>query len=56
MAITVIGGLVASTLLSLIFIPVAFTFVDDLQHWLGRYFVKILTMPPDTVVERQPAE
>ena len=56
MAITVIGGLVASTLLSLIFIPVTFTFVDDLQHWLGRYFVKILTVKPDTVVERQPAE
>ena len=56
MAITVIGGLVASTLLSLIFIPVAFTFVDDLQHWLGRYFVKILTVPPEPVVERQPAE
>jgi hydrophobic/amphiphilic exporter-1 (mainly G- bacteria), HAE1 family len=55
MAITVIGGLVASTLLSLIFIPVAFTFVDDLQHWMGRYFVKILTVRPDSVVER-PAE
>jgi multidrug efflux pump subunit AcrB len=56
MAITVIGGLVASTLLSLVFIPVAFTFVDDLQHWLGRYFVRILTIKPGKVADRQPAE
>jgi multidrug efflux pump subunit AcrB len=56
MAITVIGGLVASTLLSLIFIPVTFTFVDDLQHWLGRYFMKILTSRPGGARERQPAE
>jgi HAE1 family hydrophobic/amphiphilic exporter-1 len=56
MAITVIGGLIASTLLSLIFIPVAFTFVDDMQHWLGRYFVKILTVKTGETVERLPAE
>jgi hydrophobic/amphiphilic exporter-1 (mainly G- bacteria), HAE1 family len=56
MAITVIGGLIASTLLSLVFVPVAFTFIDDLQHWLGRRFVKILTVKPVTVAERQPAE
>ncbi|CAK0757363.1 membrane hypothetical protein [Azospirillaceae bacterium] len=31
MAVAVIGGLIASTLLSLIFIPVMFTFMDDLQ-------------------------
>ncbi|EKU24645.1 transporter [Xanthomonas translucens pv. graminis] len=30
MAIAVIGGLIASTLLSLIVIPAAFTVVDDL--------------------------
>ncbi len=35
MAIAVIGGLITSTVLSLVFVPVAFTFVDDLQGWLG---------------------
>jgi HAE1 family hydrophobic/amphiphilic exporter-1 len=38
MAITVIGGLVTSTLLSLVFVPVAFTFVDDMQRRLKRRF------------------
>src|SRR3546814_6732859 len=36
MAITVIGGLITSTLLSLLVVPVVFTFIDDLEHWLVR--------------------
>ncbi|ARQ12468.1 acriflavin resistance protein (plasmid) [Rhizobium etli] len=36
MAIVVIGGVIMSTLLSLIVIPVIFTFVDDLHEWLKR--------------------
>ena len=31
------GGLATSTLLSLVFIPVAYTFVDDIQRWLVRH-------------------
>ncbi len=38
MAIAVIGGLITSTLLSLIVIPAAFTVVDDLGNWLSRKF------------------
>lgn len=34
MAITVIGGLVTSTFLSLLVIPAVFTYVDDFHHWL----------------------
>ena len=37
MAITVVGGLATSTLLSLVFIPVAFTIIDDIQTWLVRH-------------------
>ncbi len=33
MAIAVIGGLITSTLLSLLVIPVVFTYVDDLYQW-----------------------
>ncbi len=33
MAIAVIGGLVTSTLLSLFYVPVVFTYVDDLKRW-----------------------
>lgn len=36
MAIAVIGGLITSTFLSLLVVPVVFTFVDDLAQWLGR--------------------
>lgn len=36
MAIVVIGGLITSTFLSLLVIPVLFTYVDDLILWVGR--------------------
>ncbi len=36
MAISVIGGLVTSTVFTLIVIPVVFTYVDDFQKWLKR--------------------
>ncbi len=36
MAIAVIGGLMTSTVLSLIVIPAAYTVVDDLSQWFGR--------------------
>ncbi|WP_101925416.1 MULTISPECIES: efflux RND transporter permease subunit [Luteimonas] len=36
MAIAVIGGLITSTLLSLIVVPAAFTLVDDAEEWVGR--------------------
>lgn len=42
MAVTVIGGLIVSTLLSLVFVPVIFTFVDDCQLWLVRTFETVL--------------
>lgn len=36
MAIAVIGGLVTSTILSLLVVPVVFEYVDDTEHWLGK--------------------
>ena len=36
MAIAVIGGLITSTLLSLFYVPLVFTYVDDIKHWLAR--------------------
>jgi multidrug efflux pump subunit AcrB len=38
MAIVVIGGLITSTFLSLLVIPVVFTYVDDLVQLVGRLF------------------
>jgi multidrug efflux pump subunit AcrB len=37
MAIVVIGGLITSTFLSLLVIPVLFTFVDDVVQWTRRH-------------------
>jgi multidrug efflux pump subunit AcrB len=37
MAIVVIGGLITSTFLSLLVIPVVFTFVDDVEQWVSKH-------------------
>jgi Cu/Ag efflux pump CusA len=36
MAIAVIGGLITSTFLSLLVVPVVFTYVDDMVQWFAR--------------------
>jgi Cu/Ag efflux pump CusA len=38
MAIVVIGGLITSTFLSLLVIPVVFTYVDDAREGVKRWF------------------
>jgi multidrug efflux pump subunit AcrB len=50
MAIAVIGGLMTSTMLSLLIVPVVYTYIDDLEHLLGRLFRR--SAPP----EHAPAE
>lgn len=42
MAIAVIGGLLASTALSLVFVPAVFTLMDDLGHFFGRVFGRFI--------------
>ncbi len=41
MAIAVIGGLITSTFLSLLVIPVVFTWLDDTEHGLGRAWRRV---------------
>ena len=41
MAIAVIGGLITSTLLSLFYVPVVFTYVDDVKRWIVKLFGKL---------------
>ena len=36
MGVAVIGGLLFSTMLSLLFVPAAFIWVDRFEHWVGR--------------------
>ena len=42
MAIAVMGGLLTSTVLSLLVIPAVFTYVDDLAVWLQRIKAKVM--------------
>jgi hydrophobic/amphiphilic exporter-1 (mainly G- bacteria), HAE1 family len=46
MAIAVVGGLVTSTLLSLVVVPSVFTLMDDLEGWLGRHLGRLLSSGP----------
>ena len=41
MSIAVIGGLITSTVLSLLVVPAVFTYVDDLEQWFRRMLAKL---------------
>lgn len=41
MGMAVIGGLMSSTALSLLFVPVAYTYMDDLETFISRMYQKI---------------
>lgn len=47
MAMAVIGGLITSTVLSLLVVPAVFTYVDDIEHWLHRMVARIRGRKPD---------
>ncbi|MGH8210727.1 MAG: efflux RND transporter permease subunit, partial [Steroidobacteraceae bacterium] len=49
MAIAVIGGLITSTALSLLVVPVAYTFTDDFEHWLRHTFL-VARKPPKRAI------
>jgi len=46
MAIAVIGGLITSTVLSLLVIPVVFTYLDDVGLWAGRVYRRFANAGP----------
>ena len=43
MAVAVIGGLVTSTVLSLVLVPVVYEFVDDFEAWLRPKLIPLIT-------------
>jgi multidrug efflux pump subunit AcrB len=49
MAIAVIGGLLTSTVLTLVVVPAVFTLLDDFERWLAPRASKLLAPPPGTV-------
>lgn len=52
MAIAVIGGLLSSTALSLLIVPVAFTYLDDLENWIRRRLHPTDRSPPSIMETR----
>jgi HAE1 family hydrophobic/amphiphilic exporter-1 len=47
MAIAVIGGLISSTALSLVLVPVVYTFVDSIERWVGSWATNLTTKPTE---------
>ena len=52
MAAAVLGGLVTSTLLSLVVIPVVYTLMDDLSGWFGKWLIPHGKDKESVVVEK----
>jgi HAE1 family hydrophobic/amphiphilic exporter-1 len=56
MAVTVIGGLITSTLLSLVMVPVVYEMIDDFEGWLTPRMARFVTpreaAEADATVER----
>ncbi|OJU10629.1 MAG: multidrug transporter AcrB [Caulobacterales bacterium 68-7] len=55
MAVAVIGGLITSTVLSLVVVPVVYEIVDDFERWLGPKFKRFVT-PRDAPDGSQPVQ
>jgi len=54
MAVAVIGGLVTSTLLSLLVIPVAYTYLDDFNSWIKALWRRYATAKASDAAIRNP--
>ncbi|MGE3611283.1 MAG: efflux RND transporter permease subunit [Bacteriovoracaceae bacterium] len=51
MGIALIGGLISSTLLTLIIVPAAYTYIEKFRHFVNRIFGKVLTIESVDKVE-----
>ncbi|CAN5176239.1 efflux RND transporter permease subunit [soil metagenome] len=56
MAIAVVGGLISSTFLSLLFIPPIFTIIDDISGWARRHMSNMFASQRQAHPDARPAE
>jgi multidrug efflux pump subunit AcrB len=56
MAIAVIGGLIVSTVLSLVFVPAVFCLMDDVAKWLWRFFSRFIGPSEESETETMQAD
>ncbi|MDF2399640.1 MMPL family transporter [Pseudomonas sp. 3MA1] len=54
MAVAVIGGLITSTLLSLVLVPVVFSCMDDLRQWLAPRLARLTSVTAQDRAQAQP--
>ena len=52
MAIAVIGGLITSTMLTLVIVPAVFTLFDDIERWMAPKAARLLAEPMGSPVGR----
>ena len=55
MAVAVIGGLITSTILSLVLVPVVYEFVDDFESWLRPKLARLVT-PREPLRQQAPED
>lgn len=55
MSVAVIGGLITSTVLSLLVVPAVFTYMDDLEQWIRRMAGKLRRKAPQTPASPSPS-
>ena len=55
MAVAVIGGLITSTVLSLVLVPVVYEFVDDFEQWLKPRLARLVT-PRESALQPAPED
>lgn len=53
MAVAVICGLIASTLLSLVFVPVVYSLMDDARNWLAPKLAKLTSVTAEDRARRE---
>lgn len=53
MGMAIIGGLVSSTLLTLVVIPAAFSYIDDFKNWIAKKMQKVTGTHDETVSNGQ---
>ncbi len=56
MAIAVIGGLVTSTLLTLVIVPAVFTLFDDIERWMAPKAARLLAEPSGSAAGQSSVE
>jgi HAE1 family hydrophobic/amphiphilic exporter-1 len=49
MGIAIIGGLISSTLLTLVVIPAAYGYIDDFRQWASRILARIFMPKKHTI-------